>query len=289
MNHQSSTFMWCERAKMKKRLPLTLMGALFAIGMAGCTTASPDAGHQAVWVEKPVFFGHGGVDPTPVTTGKEYGAVSSDAVDVTMQPQRIDMEFDDMMTKSGVPVSFHVLFVFQVDDSVKLVQGFGVDSSGEAKGAWTRVVDPQINQLVRDTVKAYEMQDIALSQISVDAASASIKDGTLSIVKSTGLPITMLSVNVGRILPPDAVKNQRIETAAQEQRVITMQQTKLAEDARKLAEESRAAADNAYKQQMGLSPEQFVEMSRIQMQEKVCSNGGCTFILGGGTPLINVK
>jgi SPFH domain / Band 7 family len=281
--------MWCERAKMKKRLALTLMGALFAIGMAGCTTASPDAGHQAVWVEKPVFFGHGGVDPTPVTTGKQYGAVSSDAVDVTMQPQRIDMEFDDMMTKSGVPVSFHVLFVFQVEDSVKLVQGFGVDSNGEAKGAWTRVVDPQINQLVRDTVKAYEMQDIALSQISVDAASASIKDGTLSIVKSTGLPITMLSVNVGRILPPDAVKNQRIETAAQEQRVITMQQTKLAEDARKLAEESRAAADNAYKQQMGLSPEQFVEMSRIQMQEKVCSNGGCTFILGGGTPLINVK
>ncbi len=277
-----------ERAKMKKRLALTLMGVLFAIGMTGCTTASPDAGHQAVWVEKPVFFGHGGVDPIPVTTGKQYGAVSSDAVDVTMQPQRIDMEFDDMMTKSGVPVSFHVLFVFQVDDSVKLVQGFGVDNNGEAKGAWTRVVDPQINQLVRDTVKAYEMQDIALSQISVDAASASIKDGTLNIVKSTGLPITMLSVNVGRILPPDAVKNQRIETAAQEQRVITMQQTKLAEDARKLAEESRAAADNAYKQQMGLSPEQFVEMSRIQMQEKVCSNGGCTFILGGGTPLINV-
>lgn len=274
---------------MKKILTLAI--SLFCTyGMMGCSTASPDAGHQAVWVEKPVFLGHGGVDPDPVTAGREYGAFSSDAIDVNMQPQRVDMEFDDMMTKSGVPVSFHVLFVIQVTDSVKLVKNYGVDqdvegktSAGECKNSWNRVMDSQINQLVRDTIKQYDMNDIAISQTSVDQATANIVQGASKIVQSSGMPISLLSVNVGRIMPPDAVSHQRIETASQEQRVITMQQTKLAEDARKAAEESRAAADNAYREEMQLSPEQYVQLQNIQMEQNVCGHQGsnCTFFVGG--------
>jgi len=44
-------------------------------------------------------------------------------------------------------------------------------------------------------------------------------------------------MTVGRANPPDAIKNQRIETATQEQRIQTEQQTKLAEVQRKSAEE----------------------------------------------------
>jgi hypothetical protein len=68
------------------------------------------------------------------------------------------------------------------------------------------------------------------------------------------LPVTLINVTVGRALPPDAIKHQRIETAQQEQRVLTEGQTKLAEDARKAAEQSRADADNAYRNALGLSP-----------------------------------
>lgn len=263
---------------------------LTGLGLTGCTVATPDAGHQVVWVEKPMLFGHGGVDQSPVTAGREYGAMTSDAIDVNMQPQRVDMEFDDMMTKSGVPVSFHVLFVFQVKDAVKLVSGYGVDKdTSEAKGAWNRVMDAQINQLVRDAVKGYDMQDIAISQVAVDAVSNRITKGTYDIAASTGLPITLLSVNVGRILPPDAIKHQRIETAAQEQRAITMQQTKLAEDQRKAAEQSRAAADNAYREAMQLSPDQFLQLERIKMQRDVCGrSNGCTFFIGGSpSPIVD--
>ena len=97
-----------------KRASFILSGILLVSGLTGCSTASPDAGHEAVWVMKPVFFGHGGVDPTPVKTGRSYGAITSSAIDVSMLPQRVDMEFDDMMTKSGVPVSFHVVATFRV-------------------------------------------------------------------------------------------------------------------------------------------------------------------------------
>lgn len=275
---------------MLERVSVAVLVAIVMFGMVGCSVATPNAGHQAVWVEKPLIFGHGGVDQSPVTAGREYGAVTSDAIDVNMQPQRVDMEFDDMMTKSGVPVSFHVLFVFQVKDAVRLVSGYGVDTdTSEAKGAWNRVMDAQINQLVRDSVKNYDMQDIAISQTAVDAVSNRITKGTYDIAGSTGLPITLLSVNVGRILPPDAIKHQRIETAAQEQRAITMQQTKLAEDQRKAAEQSRASADNAYREAMQLSPDQFLQLERIKMQREVCAHGTtCTFFIGGGpSPIVD--
>jgi hypothetical protein len=120
-------------------------------GVSGCTVAAPNAGHQAVWMEKPFFFGHGGVDQTPVTAGREYGAITSEAIDVDMLPQRVDMEFDDMMTSSGVPVSFHVVATFKVTDPVRLVSGFGADRDDKGGwGFWTRNLDQPLQNAVRE-------------------------------------------------------------------------------------------------------------------------------------------
>jgi hypothetical protein len=48
-------------------------------------------------------------------------------------------------------------------------------------------------------------------------------------------------------------KDQRVATATEQQRQLTEQQRKIAEDARLEAERSRAAADNAYRNSVGLS------------------------------------
>jgi len=263
-------------------------------GLAGCSVASPDAGHQVVWVEKPWFFGHGGVDPTPIATGRSYGALTSDAIDVNMLPQRVDMEFDDMMTKSGVPVSFHVVLAFKVTDPVKLVTQFGADVDEKNNwGFWGRNLDQPIRTAVRDSVKKRDMQEMAIDQSAADAVGREVTEAANRIVAEAGIPIMFPAdqINVGRVNPPDAIKNQRIETAAQEQRAITMQQTKLAEDQRKAAEQSRAAADNAYREAMGLSPEQFIQLETIKMQRDVCDKAGtCTFFVGGSPlPTLNVK
>jgi len=261
-------------------------------GLAGCSVASPDAGHQAVWVEKPLLFGHGGVVQEPVTTGRSYGAITSDAIDVNMLPQRIDMEFDDMMTSSGVPVNFHVVATFRITDAVKLVSQFGadVDEKTLVWGFWTRNIDQPLRTAVRDAVKKRDMQEMAISQSAADVVGREISAAAVNIVAQTGVPIVFTNINVGRVNPPDAIKNQRIETAAQEQRAITEQQTKLAEDQRKAAEQSRAAADNAYRMAMQLSPDQFLQLERIKMQRDVCAHGGnCTFFIGGGaTPVLDV-
>jgi hypothetical protein len=271
-------------------------GVLLAVSsmLSACSVAAPDAGQEAVWVAKPLIFGHGGVNPTPVTTGRDYGALTSTAYTVNMLPQRIDMEFDDMMTKSGVPVSFHVVATYRIIDSVKLVSKFGVDTDDKGiYGFWNRNIDQPLRTAVRDAVKKRDMQEIAISQIAADDVGREVRAAAITIVQRTGVPILVMDINVGRVNPPDAVKNQRIATAEQEQRAITEVQRTIAENSRLKAETSRAAADNAYRAAMSLSPEQFVQLANIQMQEKVCApdpnnkdapHSNCTFFVGSAGP-----
>ena len=97
---------------MKK---LIVLPVLLLVGLAvGCRTVQPDAGHEAVLVRKPLLFGSGGVDPTPVKTGLKYVAFTTTGIDVNMQPLRIDVEFSDLMTTDGVPIDFHAVLTLQI-------------------------------------------------------------------------------------------------------------------------------------------------------------------------------
>lgn len=138
----------------------------------GCTV-SPNAGTEAVLVKKPLFFGHGGVSPSPVKAGLGYIAPTTWPQYVNMQPQRIDSNFDDMMTKSGVPVDFHAVITVKVTDSVKLVEKFGNDTitytdNSSFPGFWVRNLDQPFRTAVRDEVKRHEMNAIAIETTAVE-------------------------------------------------------------------------------------------------------------------------
>src|SRR5260221_13754343 len=101
--------------------------ALSLSPLIGCSTVEPNAGHEGVLVRKPMFFGSGGVDQTPVKTGLRYVAWTTSGVDGNMQPVRVDVEFDGLMTADGVPLGFHAVVTYRVIDSVRLVRDFGAD------------------------------------------------------------------------------------------------------------------------------------------------------------------
>jgi regulator of protease activity HflC (stomatin/prohibitin superfamily) len=277
---------------MRKAAMVVVIGVAASIAaLAACSTVQPDAGHEAVLVRKPLIFGSGGVDPTPVTTGLKYVAFTTKGVDVNMQPSRVDAEFNDLMTSDGVPIDFHAVITLQIVDSVKLVRDYGADvQQNGVPGYWNRNLDQPFRTAVRDSVKAHGMNEMAIQATAAEAVDKVVTDHLLAIVKETGVPVKILDVSLGRANPPDAILHQRVETAAQEQRINTERQKKLAEDQRKAAEESRAAADQAYNQKMGLNTEQYVALQAIQMQRDVCAKGTCTFIFGANaTPLLNLR
>ena len=264
--------------------------ALLIALAVGCRTVQPDAGHEAVLVRKPLIFGSGGVDGTPVKTGLKYVAFTTTGIDVNMQPMRVDIEFTDLMTSDGVPIDFHAVLTLQITDSVKLVRDFGQDTAGGRPGFWVRNLDQPYRTAVRDAVKAHGMNEMAIQATAAEQVDRVVTDHLLTIIKESGVPVRVLDMSLGRANPPDAILHQRVETAAQEQRINTEKQKKLAEDQRKMAEESRAAADQAYNQKMGLNSEQYVALQAIQMQREVCAKGSCTFLYGGNAvPLINMK
>jgi hypothetical protein len=251
--------------------------------VSGCSVYAPDAGHEVVLIEKPWFFGHGGVDSESVKTGRAWAAYTTEGVDVYMQPQRYEQVLEDTMSADGVPLGFHAVINLQVTDAVVMVKNF-------VPNWYPNNVEQEFAQLVRQAVRKRGMNEMAISTTAIDAVDSEVAAGMTAYLKDKALPVRIITMTVGRANPPDAIKNQRIATAEQEQRVQTEKQIKLAEDQRKNAEESRAAADNAYRQALGLSPEQYVQLKRIEMETKVCDAGKCTFIENSGAALaLNVK
>jgi len=266
---------------MKKFLAVSLMAAL-ALILTGCSRVTPDAGHEAVLIEKPMIFGSGGIDPNPVKTGSAFVAWTTQALDVNMQPTKYETEMDDIMTSDGVPITFHAIVVLQVTNSVELIRVFGPQ--------WyeNNVLEPY-KTMVRQAVRQHGMNETAISTAALDQIDSEIKLELEKFLKEKNLPVKLVTMTVGKANPPDAIKHQRIATAEQEQRINTEKQTALAEVQRRVAEQNRAEADNAYRESMHLSPEQFIQLKQIEMLNGVCSKNACTFINGGATPVLPVK
>lgn len=270
---------------MKKFMILAAAGLL-----AGCGYVSPDAGQEAVLVKKPWFFGSGGVVSTPVKTGSQIVAASTDAVYINVTPRAFENKFDDLMPSDGIPLDFVTTVRVQILNSPVLVEKWGAgekDQNGNLTDNWYwRNINPQYENFVRNAVKKYTMNDLALSGAAIDKVDNEIQQNLEKYIKETGIPVRLLGVTVGRANPPEEIKNQRVETAAQQQREKTMIEQKKAEDSRKAAENSRAEADNAYRNGMNLTPEQFVDLQRIEMTKEVCAKGGCTFIQGNASAIV---
>lgn len=269
-----------------------LLIASCLLSLTACGYVSPDAGQEGVLVRKPWFFGDGGVDPTPVKTGSQVVASSTDVIYIDVTPRAFEVKFDDLMPSNGIPLDFHTTVRLKITDSSLLVtdwSGGEKDENGNNTDWWYwRNINPQYENLVRNAVKKYDMNQLALSGDAIAAVDAEVQKGLQAYLTQIKIPVQLLGVTVGRANPPEAIKQQRIETAAQQQREQTMAAAKRAEDSRKAAEQSRAEADNAYRSQMQLSPEQFVDLQRIDMMRDVCSKGkGCTFIAGNASPIIS--
>jgi len=259
-----------------------LLLALLVLFSCGVDRVTPDAGQEAVLIKQPMFLGHGGVDPTPITTGSAYKVSTTQAVMVNMQPQLFKFTSDDLMSSNGIPLHFEASLRLKITDSVKMIEKYGP--------AWyDNNIDTEFKGFVRQAVRKHSMNELAIETTGVDAADAEVTQNIRTYIKNIGLPVQLVKVTVGKATPPEEIKQQRIQTAAQQQRQETERQTKLAEDTRESAERSRATADNAYRQTLNLTPAEFVKLQEIDMQKQVCGKDAshCTFIMGNATPVIN--
>lgn len=264
-----------------------------ALSLAACGYASPDAGQEGVAIAKPWFFGSGGVRPDPIATGSSIVAASTDVVMVDMTPQAFEVQFDNLMPSNRIPVDFHTVVRVQVVDSVDLVKNW--------RGAMTRTtrndeevpadlwfwgsIQPIYVNLVREEVKRYDMNALVVGN-GVAEIEAAVTNKLNNYLRVNKMPVRLLSVTMGKANIPESILNQTTATANQEQRKLTMDATAAAETARINAERQRAMADNAYRVDVGRSPEQELEFQRIKMLGEACQTNTCVF---GNPPLMMTR
>jgi regulator of protease activity HflC (stomatin/prohibitin superfamily) len=241
--------------------------------LAGCVAI--DAGHEGVLVEQPFFFGHGGVDPVPSKTGRVWVAPTTKVIDV--RPIQYSEHFD-IISAENAPVSFDAFLIANVIEgrTPELINRFGPNwYQNNAKEAFRTFVREEVQkyplfQLTTDPTTRTKLQEAIARELQT------------KLLEKQALPIRLNRVVVGSILPPKGVVEQTTQTIIQEQRKITMVEFQKAEESREKAEKQRGIADRAYRESLGLTAPEFVDLRRIEVQKEIVqhSPSALTVIMG---------
>jgi len=258
-------------------VPVPAMGVMLLM-TTGCIMPAIDAGHEGVLVHKPIFFGHGGVDPVPAPTGRILAALTTEVIDVDIRPTQYSEHFD-IISSENAPVSFDAFFIANVVEgrSPELIARFGPNW-------YTNNIKEAFRTIVREEVQKYALFELTTkSATRVKLQDAIDHEVRTRIIEKQNVPVRLNRVVVGGILPPKGVLEQTAQTIIQEQRRITMVEFQKAEEMREKAERQRGIADRAYRESLGLTAPEFVDLRRIEVQKEIVShapNSNLTIIMG---------
>lgn len=261
----------------RRGVPMLVIGAVLLM-TTGCALPAIDAGHEGVLVQKPVFFGHGGVDPVPASTGRILVAFTTEVIDVDIRPIQYSEHFD-IISSENAPVSFDAFFIANVVEgrSPELISRFGPNW-------YVNNVKEAFRTIVREEVQKYALFELTTkSATRVKLQDAIDHEVRSRIIDKQNIPVRLNRVVVGSILPPKGVLEQTAQTIIQEQRRITMVEFQKAEEMREKAERQRGIADRAYRENLGLTAPEFVDLRRIEVQKEIVShapNSNLTIIMG---------
>ncbi len=264
---------------MKPMFKLALALCAAAL-LPACTVVSPEVGYEAVLVDKPIVFGHGGVRMDDVRpTGRSYTWFSTQALYVPTTPQTIQVAFDDYSSSDNILLDFETAIQYRITNAPRLLSAKGTN--------WFQNnISTQYAAIVRDQVKRHDMTSMMSNPDTAKQIDDAVTEAIRSEVRQQGIDVEIINISLGRAKPNPNVLAQMNETAAQQQRVKTLQQATIAEEQRKAEQEATAAADDAYRQKMGLSPQQYLTRQIAEIQADACKSAKACYILPPGSPVV---
>jgi regulator of protease activity HflC (stomatin/prohibitin superfamily) len=269
---------------MKKSI--LICAALFVL--TSCSYVGVNGDEEAVLIEKPLLFGHGGVDETPVSSGKIAVALTTEEVKFKIVPNAYAEAFENLISDDNVPLDFetHLTLVIRKGCTPTLYKNFGT-------GWYENNVSPKFRSMVRDIVSSYKMQELISSREVLSKIDEKLYTGIEAYCKKINLPIDIIQVTIGAATPPAEVLEETQKTAAQNQSILTQGARKNAEDARKDAEVSKALADQAYRQTMQMTMGEYLSLRALEIEkeklEVARGSKNITVVMGQVQPMYNTK
>lgn len=261
------------------RLRHDIVESVLAVGLLlmGTACVAIEAGHEGVLVEQPFVFGHGGVDPVPTTTGRIWVVPTTKVIDVDVRPIQYAEHFD-IISAENAPVSFDAFLIANIVEgrSPELIAKYG-------PGWYKNNVKEAFRTFVREEVQKYPLFQLTTDPTTrTKLQDAIAREVQTKLIEKQNIPIRLNRIVVGSIMPPKGVVEQTTETIVQEQRKITMTEFQKAEETREKAERQRGIADRAYRESLGLTAPEFVDLRRIEVQKEIVQHSptALTVIMG---------
>lgn len=267
------------------RSKLILLGVMLTLlvgmSMTSCTRVKVDATDEAVLVHKPMFFGSGGVDTKPISTGSEWVWATTDAVMFSIVPTKYTETLDDIISNENTPLDFKTQITIQINEgkSPILLKNYG-------ENWYENNIKEQYINYTRHYVSQYSPFDLTSNREITARIDSCVLSDMISYVstlsKDKEMPITIRSVITGRAIPNAQQLNEMNNTAAQVQAKVTEERRAEKEMARENAERQRAIADKAYMREMNLTTEEFIALRQWEIIEGK-EGANIDVLVGGGT------
>lgn len=254
---------------------------LLGMAMTSCTRVTVDATDEAVLVHKPMFFGSGGVDMEPISTGSEWVWATTDAVMFSIVPTKYTETLDDIISNENTPLDFKTQITIQINEGKTpiLLKNYGANW-------YENNIKEQYINYTRHYVSQYSPFDLTSNREVIARIDSCVLNDMISYVntlsKDKEMPITIRSVITGRAIPNAQQLNEMNNTAAQVQAKVTEERRAEKEMARENAERQRAIADKAYMREMNLTTEEFIALRQWEIIEDK-EGANIDVLVGGGT------
>lgn len=235
---------------------------LVVAAIGGCSAfdrVKTEAGTETVVTDTPLFFGKGGVRPETLKPGAEWVWSTTKRDVVNPKPVMIQVTIDDFVSSDNILLDFDASVTLQVTNWPVMVSLFG-------EQWWKNNLERPYQAMVREQVKQRSMKDMMSNIAVAKEVDDHLTKNLIDKIAELKLPVRVVEISLGKAKPNAKILEQMNETAAQQQRLLTLDAAKLAEDKRKEEQAAKAEADNAYRNKIGLSPDEFV---RLQLADKL--------------------
>ncbi len=271
----------------KLLIPLVLGFFLCIGGLAFFSFVNPPYDQEAALKMKPIFFGSTRVADDPVNSITLI-APTTTAVYFNVLPQKMQFQFDDLLSNDNTPLDVNMYMIIQVKkgQTPDLLRNYG-------ENWFENFIEPYFRNKVREYVSSCSPFDLMSNRevlAKFDARiTQSMRQYVATLSRKANFPIDIQQVITDRVMPNKEQLEEMNKTAASIQAKQTQEKRAEMELARAKAERNKAVADKAYMTELNLSPAQFIQLRAWDVIEK--KNGANIDVLfgGGETPMWNIR
>jgi len=227
------------------------------------TVVEPDM--EAIVIKKPWFYGEKGVEPNPIYTSTIWHVKSTDVKLFSLKPFIIKESFKNILTQENITISFDVNLTFRYrrGQTKLLVEKYGTD-----KEWYKNMLLAPMSNSVAIYIKKIKFDAIFYNRDEVKNLKEEIQFGIDTFLKEHKIPVEIIDLNILNITPPKEILDNAIKEKSLQQKVKI-------EKLKQKAKELSANTDRAYMLKMGMTPREYLQLKKIELEDRKLANERC--------------